>query len=524
MKRFRNSIKIIFFVNSIIIAFIIVLTFVFLGIFSQFKECKKNIKTLKKASLDKQKAIIEDNVERTFNYINYKRNESKGKTKVELQKEILNRIEKIRFGEEGYIFVNKYNGDALIYDSKLVKGHKNIKNITDPNGVKIFQEERKAVKNPKGGFIYYSFKKMSKKTPEPKVSFVKGLADWEWIIGAGVYIKDVDKSIEIQRINLRKKLQSKITNIFIFFVIMSAIVLFLAFIISKRINKEIDVFVSFFKRSALKNEYINENNLYVKEFKTLAGYANKMVSKRKQEEEALREDEKKLRKAKETEDKFFSIIGHDLRSPFNSILGFSNLIRSNIEDFDKEEIKKIADSIYKTSNNTLHLINNLLDWSIDKANGIKRKPEKFCLKDVVNDEIGLLNDSAKEKNINIYNSISEQTYVFADINMTGTVIRNILSNAIKFTFKNGRVNILSENKGKYVEITVEDTGVGLNPEDINNLFKKDINLSTRGTNNERGTGLGLILCKTFVEKNGGNIWVESELGKGSKFKFTLPVN
>ncbi len=246
------------------------------------------------------------------------------------------------------------------------------------------------------------------------------------------------------------------------------------------------------------------------------------ITAQKEAENALKESEKKLQELNAAKDKFFSIISHDLRSPFNSIIGFSEMLYNETEAFSKAEIKEMAESIYKVSQETYNLLNNLLEWSGTQTGRIIFEPAKTRIYDIVINTIDLLNDNAKKKNIAISVDIPEHLQVFADINMITTVIRNLLSNAIKFTYEKGSIKISAQDTGKSVEITIADTGMGIKKKDINNIFRIDADSSNPGTANEKGTGLGLVLCKEFVAMNNGDIRVESEIAKGSKFIVSLP--
>ena len=245
------------------------------------------------------------------------------------------------------------------------------------------------------------------------------------------------------------------------------------------------------------------------------------ITAQKKAEKTLRENQKYLQELNASKDKFFSIISHDLRSPFNSILGFTELLWKNSGDFSRAEIEKIAYDIYKTGNETIDLLNNLLEWSSSQTGKLIINSENFFLKSVVDDTIDLLNDYAKKKNITVLNEIPGQIEVFADKNMISSVIRNLLSNAIKFS-QNCNVRITAKDANSFVKFSITDSGVGIKPEDIKKLFRLDTEFSTPGTAKEKGSGLGLILCKEFIEKNNGKIYVESEKGKGTSFMIKLP--
>lgn len=241
----------------------------------------------------------------------------------------------------------------------------------------------------------------------------------------------------------------------------------------------------------------------------------------KQREEALRASEANLRQANETKNKFFSIIAHDLKNPFSSVYASSEFLHEQFDQIDEKRKKKIIIRIYNSSKNLYKLLENLLQWSRSQTGKMEFSPQKINLKYIVNDTLMLLASNAKSKEIKMTSTLSD-SMVYADVNMVTTVIRNLISNAIKFTSDGGTVEITSAKKDGWTEISVIDDGMGISKADMEKLFRIDCHHTTIGTSNEKGTGLGLILSKEFVEKHGGKIWVESEEGKGSAFKFTLP--
>jgi PAS domain S-box-containing protein len=243
---------------------------------------------------------------------------------------------------------------------------------------------------------------------------------------------------------------------------------------------------------------------------------------RKQSEDALRQSEVQLRNSNATKDKFFSIIAHDLRGPFNAIIGFSDLLYNDYNHFDESEKISMIKNIHDASLGTFKLLENLLEWSrIQTGRSVPNfEPVDLCT--IANTSLTFLKPMAEKKNIKLFSGIHFGTIAFCDENMTTTIIRNLISNAIKFTPFGGDVRIWATIKETQVEITVGDNGVGMPPEIIQKLFLLDNSVKSKGTAGEMGTGLGLILCKEFVELNGGTIEVESEPGKGSKFRFTLP--
>ncbi len=246
------------------------------------------------------------------------------------------------------------------------------------------------------------------------------------------------------------------------------------------------------------------------------------ITERKQAEEALRRSEAHLRELNVTKDKFFSIIAHDLRNPFNAILGFSNLLVEQVHEKDYEGIAEYAGIIKNSSQRALDLLMNLMDWSRTQTDKIKFYPKLFKIAALITDAVELLKGSARQKSIAISIEASSTIQVVADKAMISTILRNLISNAIKFTNPGGTIVISTEQKQNLLIISVADNGVGIRKEALEKLFRIEESYSTAGTQNEEGTGLGLLLCKEYVEKHGGKIRAESELNKGSKFSFTLP--
>lgn len=223
-----------------------------------------------------------------------------------------------------------------------------------------------------------------------------------------------------------------------------------------------------------------------------------------------------------TKDKFFSIIGHDLRGPLHSLSSFANLLINHTASLSEDEIRTIARDLDKSLKNLYELLENLLGWARSQTGKLEFVPENFNITDIIKENIRLLSKAALNKKIKIELIAEDALEVNADINSVRTIIRNLLSNAIKFTFPSGVISIFADEWKDTIEIGVQDTGVGMSPEVMNKIFDISAKHTSLGTNNEKGTGLGLILCKEFIERNGGKLTVESTPGNGSTFKFTLP--
>ena len=223
-----------------------------------------------------------------------------------------------------------------------------------------------------------------------------------------------------------------------------------------------------------------------------------------------------------TKDKFFGIIAHDLRNPFNNILGFSELLSSSIKDYKQDEILKFINTIYDSAQSAYKLLGNLLEWAMSQTGRTQFNPEFFLIEEIIQNAIQYTTGNSQAKSINVSASINEKIRVFADRNMLETILINLLINAIKYTPKNGKVKIAASSLEHYVRISVIDNGVGIPPGKIEKLFDLNEKLSTPGTENEHGTGLGLIICKEFIERHNGKIGVESKLGNGSDFWILIP--
>ncbi len=261
-------------------------------------------------------------------------------------------------------------------------------------------------------------------------------------------------------------------------------------------------------------------------------HSDEMQTLLKKYEEEKTEKEKRLyylknielKRANETKNRLFSIIAHDLKSPFSSIISFISLMKHGYDRFSNDKILRWITELENTVNNTFMLLENLLTWSKMHSNAIKFNPKSFAIYMPCKKTFELLLPRASAKNITLINKVEENIFVFADYFMIETVIRNIVNNAIKFTPENGKIIISSELGKNTVVLKIIDNGVGISEENQKKLFKLETSFTTYGTNKEKGTGLGLIVCKDFVEKNNGTISVHSKVGKGTTFIINLPLS
>ena len=251
--------------------------------------------------------------------------------------------------------------------------------------------------------------------------------------------------------------------------------------------------------------------------------AAKDITLRKQSENALRESEVQLRELNAHKDKFFSIIAHDLMGPFNGILGFSELLVAQINENDYEGIDEYAAMIEQSSKQSVELLRNLLEWSRAQTGRLEFKPVPLDLNNLITENTRLFDVIAAQKSITIVQNLPAPLQAFADPQMIRTVLRNLVSNAIKFSHPRAQITVNAHQDAADIVISVRDNGVGISSNRLQKLFRIDENDSTLGTKQETGTGLGLILCKEFIEQHQGRIWVDSQEGNGSTFYFSLPI-
>jgi signal transduction histidine kinase/ligand-binding sensor domain-containing protein len=264
------------------------------------------------------------------------------------------------------------------------------------------------------------------------------------------------------------------------------------------------------------------NKLLERQVKERTAELNKLNNSLQTEVTERKSAEEELQLINAQKDKFFSIIAHDLKSPFHGILGYAEILAEDYKNLSEEERITFINDIHNISKSTFRFLENLLEWSRIQTDRIEFEPQVIDLNQEIFEIFNILFAFAMQKNISLHNDVEPGISVFADINMLSLILRNLLSNAIKFTDENGKINITSSVNGKYVEISVTDNGIGISPENQAKLFRIDTQYTTKGTKNEEGTGLGLLLCKEMIEINKGTIHVESKIGKGTSFIFTLP--
>lgn len=289
------------------------------------------------------------------------------------------------------------------------------------------------------------------------------------------------------------------------------------------IEKQILVFVSEQIALAIDRKRTSDELIsYTKQLK-----ANKDLLEERARELAhlnsqLAESERRLQDLNISKDKLFSIIAHDLKGPFQPLLGISDILVEEYDSLDSEERAKFIKEMNNSLKNQYKLLENLLDWSRLQTGRMPYSPENINLFETIESNFQIFKPKAESKNITLLNNVPQNIFVFADVYMLQSIIQNLVSNSIKFTNNSGTITAKAKSESDKVVISISDTGVGISKSDIDKIFKIDMQYTTLGTEKEKGTGLGLIICKELVEKNGGKIWIESEINSGSEFFITLP--
>jgi len=275
------------------------------------------------------------------------------------------------------------------------------------------------------------------------------------------------------------------------------------------------------ERLKRKSKQLEEKNNELERTNKELAFQNEEKEKRAAELIITNKELQQLLQLNADKDRFISILAHDLRSPFNSILGFLRILSKKIRSFTIEEIEEYIKMISQSAQNTFNLLEDLIVWTMSQSGKLPYEPQKLIFNEVCKEVVGILKPIASAKSITLNYFVPNEITVFADSNMLKTVLRNLVSNAIKFTNPEGRIDIYAEKTSSGITISVSDNGVGMEPETVNMLFDISKTHTTKGTGNESGTGLGLFLCKEFIEKHGSELRVKSQKNEGSSFYFTL---
>lgn len=451
----------------------------------------------------------------------------------DLQDELLDRISRVRFGREGYVFVNTYDGDALITDGQRVREHRNLWDLTDPGGVKVIQEERRAVERPEGGFIYYTWNKLTEAVPARKVSFIKGVPDWRWMVGAGVYLDEIEPVIEAQREALRIRTRWQMARVLAIVASLGLLVVLLARILARRMRRGFLAFMSFFERGATESIPIDESRLAFSEFRSLAHAANAMIEARRQAEQEKRELQERLAHARKMEalGLLAGGVAHDLNNILSGVVLYPDLMLAQLPA--DSPLRRPLESIREAGERAAAVVADLLVASRGGTAGAEvldlgAAAERF----VASPEFHAL--ALQHPGVRVRVDLDPETpRLRCSSAHLAKVLLNLVANAMEAIAGEGEVRIRTERRelgaallgyevvpaGEYAVLAVADDGAGIAAADLGRLFDP---FFTRKILGRKGTGLGLTVVWHTVHDHGGFIDVRSGAG-GTTFELYFPA-
>jgi len=441
--------------------------------------------------------------------------------------EIAQKISTVRFRYGGYIFFNQADGRPVVMDGKVYKGELNMLTQTEDKRHKIFKQQLDVVENnPEGGFFYYEWNKMDKTEPSEKCSYVQLFKEYNWLIGAGFYLDEINESIREQQQMLKSDQQKDILIILLILILLLFFEAVIIYHFNKRYNSDFERFFNFFYLSQNSFNKLNVSEFYFDEFKRAGVAANKMIMLREEIENRLIEEQKKATEADRLKSAFLANMSHEIRTPMNAIIGFSELLDD--ESQEDEDRGVFIRMIRKNGETLLNLINDIIDISKIEANllVVRKRPLKLYrfLKEIetyYNE--ALLSRKEKSLQFNMTYEIDQDTTILTDEIRLKQILDNLIGNAIKFTSE-GSVSINIRMDENVVYFKVADTGIGIPHDQQASIFERFMQAEQGHKMNFGGTGLGLAISKNLIELLGGTIQVKSEPGKGSSFYFHIKAN
>jgi len=550
------------------------------------------------------------------------------------REEVTAKISNISFGKDGYLFIDSYSGHAVVINSEKFKPGDYVGDLLDPNGVNILDQQRKQAMKPGGGFVDYTWPRPGSKNPVQKTAFVIAVEDWQWVVGAGVYLDEIESLIAADEHLLYKRLLKQLLLGVMLLLLIFIIVYTIAQRLSSLIEKDFNTFTEKLKNAVTKGTLLNKADFSTVDLQQVTENINTILSDKSKAENTLRESEARfrtifenvpvmitllrhdreygmgnrelervfkfheddvitkskiknlltdnninknfmelfsysdgqfrevefntskgvrrhhwaqfvtpsgeiimvgfdvtemrqaeirLKELNDMKDKFFSIIAHDLRGPIGSFTSFLEFLTDKNHNHSGPEMEGYLNMMKTSSNSTLFLLDNLLYWARSQRGTLPFKPSQQRLCMLIRQNIELYRTTAEKKLIKLTAEVDNDLIAEADPNMLNTIVRNLINNALKFTSSGGEVIVKAFAADKQIVVSVIDNGIGISAEAIDGLFRLDANpVSIKGTKGEEGSGLGLVLCREFVEKHGGTIHVESVAGQGSTFRFSIP--
>jgi len=441
--------------------------------------------------------------------------------------EIAQKISSVRFRHGGYVFMNNMDGTPVVMDGSVYKGDLNMLTNSEDVRHNIFlQQLDVAKKNPKGGYFYYKWNKINETNLSEKCSYVCPFNDYNWLIGAGFYLDEIDESIKQQQALLHKDQQKSIILILIIFFVLLFFEVLIIYHFNSRYKSDFERFFNFFFSLQTNFNQLKTSDLYFDEFKRAGLAANEMVLSRQEIENKLIEEQKKATESDRLKSAFLANMSHEIRTPMNAILGFSELLEDDSQD-EQDKIMFIK-LIRKNGDILLNLINDIIDISKIEANllAIRKRPvhlSKFLneIGSHYTETIATRND--KDIKFLIINNIEPDLTILTDEIRLRQILDNLIGNAIKFTHE-GSITLKAKKEGEAIYCSVSDTGIGIPADQQGTIFERFMQAEHDQGVNFGGTGLGLAISKNLIELLGGNLQVESDAGKGSIFYFHIPIN
>lgn len=517
----KRKIRIVMLWRILFVAFLLLLSgsiFILLAT-GLLNDHVKRIEGVRQDYVNHQKRMIEAEVNHAVNLVRYGlslRNQIDAPGEATLKNEMIHKLADIRFGpdKKGYLFGSTFSGDPLFTNGKVTMGSGNIWNQTDPNGVKIIQKQRKLAEKPNGGFYYYSWRKLNQRTPSPKVSFTKGIPEWQWMIGAGVYIDDIETNVATLQAELARNMKSHLRDALIITFLIVLLFLCLERIINRYLERDFSLIINFFKQFQNSEREIERSEIKFEEFDTMADFANTML------EEKIR-NEQELLKAKKLESIALLAggIAHDFNNMLTGIYGNIALAKRRLAPDHK------ACEYIDTTEKSIESATNLTQQLLTFARGGEPVKEDINIAETIKSaaEFTLRGGNIK-LDVDIANDLG---FVHADKGQINQVISNLVINArqampgggtLKVSADNlentGQINLLAQ--GHYVVIRIQDQGIGIPPEHIEKVFDPYFSLK------ESGNGLGLAIVHSIISKHDGYITAESEPNQGTSFTIYLP--
>ena len=443
------------------------------------------------------------------------------------QDEVARKISTVRFRYGGYVFMNLTDGSPKVLDGKVYHGDLNFLSNADSSRQKVFNQQLDVVQNkPDGGFFYYDWIKLNGKNSSPKCSYVKLYDEYNWIIGAGFYLDEINQQIKEQHDALKKDQQKGIITILIILVLLLFLEAIIIYNFNKKYKSDFERFFNFFYSSQNSFRQLDVDKFFFDEFKRAGIAANKMIVRREETENKLIEEQKKAEESDRLKSAFLANMSHEIRTPMNAIIGFSELLED--EDQDPEDKAVFVKLISKNGETLMNLINDIIDISKIEANllSIRKNPVAFSefMNEFGNHYTEFL-ASKKDKNIqfSISNLVSPDSKIITDEIRLRQILDNLVGNAIKFTHS-GSITVEVKMLETELQFSVSDSGIGIPKSQQATIFERFMQADQGQNKNYGGTGLGLAISKNLIELLGGQINVESESGKGSTFYFYIQAN